>query len=67
MDDLTQRDAQMAEELITTAEMLETQSQQMLAAISAFSMRHEGDSESAPAHRASSRQREETAALARAA
>jgi hypothetical protein len=41
--------------------MLETQSQQMLAAISAFSMRHEGDSDSAPA------QREETAALARAA
>jgi len=58
MDDLTQRDAQMAEELIATAEMLETQSQQMLAAISAFSMQRESAgatvvaSPSVQAHRA---------------
>lgn len=38
MDGITQRDAQMAQELIVTAESLERQSQQMLAAISAFSM-----------------------------
>jgi aerotaxis receptor len=38
MDQLTQRDAQMAQELIVTAEILEAQSEQMLAAISAFSM-----------------------------
>jgi aerotaxis receptor len=38
MDQLTQRDAQMAQELIAAAEMLEAQSDQMLAAISAFSM-----------------------------
>jgi len=42
MDNLTQRDAQMAEELIATAEMLQAQSRQMLAAISAFSMKHSG-------------------------
>lgn len=38
MDQITQRDAEMAQELIATAEALEGQSQQMLAAISAFSM-----------------------------
>ena len=38
MDELTQRDAQMAQELISTAEKLQIQSEQMLAAISAFSM-----------------------------
>jgi hypothetical protein len=36
---LTQRDAQMAQELISTAGTLQNQSQQMLAAISSFSMR----------------------------
>lgn len=48
MDELTQRDAQMAQELISTAEILESQSEQMLAAISAFSMRAGG----APTHEA---------------
>lgn len=38
MDELTQRDAQMAQDLITTARMLEAQADQMFAAISAFSM-----------------------------
>jgi len=38
MDELTQRDAQMAQELISTAEMLQQQSEGMLTAISAFSM-----------------------------
>lgn len=38
MDQITQRDAEMAQELIATAEALHGQSQQMLAAISAFSM-----------------------------
>jgi methyl-accepting chemotaxis protein len=38
MDELTQRDAQMAQELISTAETLQSQSEQMFAAISAFSM-----------------------------
>ncbi|HMN47253.1 MAG TPA: methyl-accepting chemotaxis protein [Povalibacter sp.] len=38
MDQITQRDAQMAQELIATAEALEDQSNQMLSAISAFSM-----------------------------
>jgi aerotaxis receptor len=68
MDNLTQRDAQMAEDLITTAEMLETQSQQMLAAISAFSMRHEdaGAPVAATQH-APPRQRRAAVAIARAA
>lgn len=52
MDNLTQRDAQMAEELIATAEMLQTQSRQMLAAISAFSMQKSaGHVARAPAQR----------------
>ncbi len=38
MDSLTQRDAEMAQELISTAQMLQYQSEQMLTAISAFSM-----------------------------
>jgi aerotaxis receptor len=38
MDRITQRDAQMSEELIETAGNLQRQSEQMLAAISAFSM-----------------------------
>ena len=38
MDRMTQSDAQMAEELIATAETLQDQSRQMLAAISSFSM-----------------------------
>jgi aerotaxis receptor len=42
MDELTQRDAQMAQELISTAERLKNQSEQMLAAISAFSMQKSG-------------------------
>ncbi len=40
MDEITQRDAQMAQELITTAANLQRESQQMLAAISSFSMQH---------------------------
>jgi len=42
MDQITQRDAEMAQELIATAETLQGQSQQMLAAISAFSMQGAG-------------------------
>lgn len=42
MDELTQRDAHMAQELIGAAQMLDSQSQQMLAAISAFSMQGSG-------------------------
>lgn len=38
MDQLTQRDAQRAEDLISTAQTLQCQSEQMLAAISSFSM-----------------------------
>lgn len=41
MDQLTQDDAQMAQRLLMTAEILQGQSQQMLAAISAFSMQSE--------------------------
>jgi len=40
MDAITQHDAQMAQELLTTAAHLERESQQMLAAISSFSMQH---------------------------
>ena len=38
MDEITQRDAHMAQDLIATAEHLEGESQQMLAAMSSFSM-----------------------------
>jgi aerotaxis receptor len=38
MDQITQQDAHMAQQLIATAESLQRQSEQMLAAISAFSM-----------------------------
>jgi aerotaxis receptor len=47
MDDLTQRDAQMAQELISTAQTLQSQSDQMLAAISAFSMRRSHETSAA--------------------
>lgn len=40
MDQITQQDAQMAEELLATATELQRQSDQMLAAISACSMQH---------------------------
>jgi aerotaxis receptor len=51
MDELTQRDAQMAQELINAAQTLQSQSRQMLAAISAFSMQesHEPAEKSAGA------------------
>lgn len=39
MDSMTQQDARMAQELMGAAEALQSQSEQMLAAISAFSMR----------------------------
>lgn len=38
MDQITQRDAEMAQGLISTAQTLQNESQQMLAAISAFPM-----------------------------
>jgi aerotaxis receptor len=42
MDEITQQDAHMAQELISTAERLEGESKQMIAAMSAFSMsKHE--------------------------
>jgi aerotaxis receptor len=55
MDELTQRDAQMAEELIATAEALQGQSDQMLAAISAFSMQAAHDAPAAPLPRGGER------------
>jgi hypothetical protein len=42
MDSMTQQDARMAEELMGAAGALQSQSEQMLAAISAFSMREAG-------------------------
>jgi len=42
MDEITQRDAQMAAQLIETAEALHGQSTQMLSAISSFSMQDAG-------------------------
>lgn len=53
MDEITQRDAQMAQELTATAASLQDQSQQMLAAISSFSMQHsEHHAEASPARAA---------------
>jgi len=53
MDSITQQDAQMAEQLIETAQTLRDQSNQMLSAISAFSMQAHA---SAPARTASRRE-----------
>lgn len=53
MDKITQQDAQMAHELSETAQSLQRQSEQMLAAISAFSMQAGRESHRAPPHPAS--------------
>lgn len=55
MDSMTQQDARMAEELMGSAGALQSQSEQMLAAISAFSMR---EAEHVSNHRAASSSRE---------
>ena len=66
MDELTQRDAQMAADLISTAETLQSQSEQMLAAISAFSMQGSHEVSATPA-RALERPRRSQELLERAA
>lgn len=50
MDSITQRDAQMAQELLTTAANLERESRQMLAAISSFSMQQVAPIDALPTH-----------------
>jgi len=57
MDNITQQDAHMAQQLIETAQTLREQSTQMLAAISAFSMQQTHD-KAAAAVRANSTRRE---------
>ncbi len=59
MDSMTQQDARMAEELMGSAGALQSQSEQMLAAISAFSMR---EAEHVTNNRAASSSREVTGA-----
>jgi aerotaxis receptor len=49
MDEITQQDAQMAQDLIGTAERLDGESKQMVAAMSAFSMKHGSAVGAAPA------------------
>lgn len=61
MDSMTQQDARMAEELMGSAGALQSQSEQMLAAISAFSMR---EAAHATTSRAASSSREVTGAAA---
>jgi methyl-accepting chemotaxis protein len=46
MDEITQKDASMAQELTATAQLLESQSHQVLNAVSAFSLRQSSPSES---------------------
>jgi methyl-accepting chemotaxis protein len=57
MDELTQQDAQLAQELITTAQVLQAQADQMIAAISAFSM-HQSELTPLPTENLSSQVRE---------
>ncbi|WP_129646834.1 methyl-accepting chemotaxis protein [Peristeroidobacter agariperforans] len=55
MDNITQQDAHMAQQLIETAQTLQEQSTQMLSAISAFSMQQTHTNAPAPARSASAR------------